>query len=829
MERLGVGGRVVLDRWEPPRPARYGPLPAGLDPRLVVALRRRGIASLYRHQAHAVDLALGGHHLAIVTPTASGKTLCYNLPVLNSILQDDASRALYVFPTKALAQDQLVELQQLADAADMTLRTHTYDGDTPPAIRAVLRDAGHVILTNPDMLHTGILPHHTRWVHLFENLRYVVLDELHTYRGVFGSHVANVIRRLSRICSFYGSQPTFLTCSATIANPQELAEQLLGRAVTCVDENGAPAPAKRVVVWNPPLVHAALGIRRSAALEARSVVPALVRQGAQTIVFGRTRLQVELLLTYVRRGLAEGSPAAERETAPPPVRAYRGGYLPLERRAIEAGLRDGSVRCVVATNALELGIDIGQMEAAVLVGYPGTIASTWQQLGRAGRRGRPALQLLIVGGGALDQYVATHPEFLLEQPPEQALINPDNLLVLAGHLQAATFELPFSDGERFGGVEVDGLLRLLAEEGVVHHAGGRWHWSADAFPAEAVSLRTVTSSNVVIIDTSSPPARPSGGPQGPWAGTGGGRAGSGARIVGEIDEWAAPLTVHDDAIYMHQGRQYHVERLDWEERRAYVHPVAVDYFTEAEVRVSLQVLDCFAGPEGCAGLTAQRAHGDVRVSWLAAMYRKVRFLTHETVGAGPIALPERDLHTTAYWCVFPPEVVARAGRAVEPGLHGLGHVLMQVATLTLMCDRRDLGVAAQVRAPVHGLPAREPVPAEEFIAGQRGLGGRLPPVADPVRSGGMPTLFLYDAHPGGTGLAGRLFELHQLVLARASQLLSRCPCPTGCPACVGAVAGSDPQAKVMAQALLAAAATGAPSGGGGAERASTEGGAGVSR
>ncbi len=799
-----MGGRIVLDHLEPARSPRYGTTPAALNPRLARALSRRGVTGLYSHQAAAVDLALRAHHLAVVTPTASGKTLCYNLPVLDAILADETSRALYLFPTKALAQDQLVELQQLADAADMTLRTHTYDGDTPPAVRAALREAGHVILTNPDMLHTGILPHHTRWVRLFEALRYVVIDELHTYRGVFGSHVANVIRRLRRICDFYGSRPTFVTCSATIANPGELAEQLIGLPVTCIDDNGAPSPAKRVVVWNPPVVQPALGIRRSAALEARTLVPALVRSGAQTIVFGRTRLQVEVLLNYLRRELLDRSVAPEDGGPRLAVRAYRGGYLPLERRAIEAGLRDGSVRCVVATSALELGIDIGQMEAAVLVGYPGTIASTWQQLGRAGRRGQPALQLLIVGGGPLDQYVATHPEFLLEQPPEQALIHPDNLLVLAGHVQAAAFELPFRDGERFGDAEVGGLLALLADEGVVHHAGGRWHWSADAFPAEAVNLRTVAASNVVIIDTSSPPARPSGGPQGPWSGTAGGRSGTGARIVGEIDEWAAPLTVHDDAIYLHQGRQYHVERLDWEERRAYVHPVAVDYFTEAELRVSLQVLDCFAGPEASGGLRLLRARGDVRVSSLAAMYRKVRFLTHETIGTGPISLPERDLHTTAYWCIVPPEVAVRAGRALEPGLHALAHVLEQVAALSLMCDSRDLGVSAQVRAPVVGLPhPHPPVAPSEFIAGQRPRQTAAP--LDAASAGGWPAIFLYDAHPGGTGLTGRLFDLHLVVVARAAELLRRCPCASGCPACVGPVAGVDSTAKAMAMVLLDAA------------------------
>ncbi len=776
-------------------------MPAGIPRRLQAGLQRRGIRALYTHQAEAVAAALAGEHVVVVTPTASGKTLCYNLPVLSGILADDTARALYLFPTKALAQDQLHELRALGDAADMGLRTHTYDGDTPPAVRASLREAGHVILTNPDMLHTGVLPHHTRWVRLFEALRYVVIDELHTYRGVFGSHVANVLRRLQRICAFYGSHPTFIACSATIANPAELAERLLGLPVTCIAGSGAPTPPKRVVVWNPPVVEASLGIRRSAALEARTLAPALVRAGAQTIVFGRTRLQVEVLLRYLRSGLEDqtgpGDPAR-----PSAVRGYRGGYLPLERRAIEAGLRDGSVRCVVATNALELGIDIGQMDAAVLVGYPGTIASTWQQLGRAGRRDRPALQVLIAGSGALDQYVARHPEFLLDQPPEQALINPDNLLVLAGHLQAAVFELPFVDGERFGTAEVGELLALLQEEGLVHHAGGRWHWSADAFPAEAVSLRTVTASNVVIIDTSTGPGRPSGGPQGPSAGSGGGRAGAGARIVGEIDEWAAPLTVHDDAIYLHQGRQYHVERLDWEEHRAYVHPVAVDYFTEAELRVNLQVLECFDGPEPLPTAQVLRAHGEVRVSAVAAMYRKVRFLTHETIGSGPIALPERDLHTTAYWCAFPLGASAPVmGRALEPGVHALGHVLRHVACLALMCEPRDLGAVPQVRAALHGLPR----PADAGAAGEYVPGAR--PSAAPAGQavGGAPTIFLYDAHPGGVGLAGRLFLLHSQLLAAAADLLGDCPCPHGCPACVGPVAGVDPGAKDAARRLVALA------------------------
>ncbi|MGC1908030.1 MAG: DEAD/DEAH box helicase, partial [Candidatus Dormiibacterota bacterium] len=576
--------RIVLDRLIPAREPEFGPVPTAIHPQLRDGLQRHGIGALYTHQVEAIELAMAGQSVAVVTPTASGKSLCYLIPILDAIAREPESTAILMYPTKALAQDQLTELRGLSDAAELELRTFTYDGDTPSGARSALRQAGQVVLTNPDMLHGGILPHHTQWVRLFKGLRYVVLDELHTYRGVFGSHVANVIRRLDRICAFYGARPTYICCSATIANPRELAERLLGRPVECVERNGAPAPTRRVVVLNPPIVEPRLGIRRSAAREASSLVPKLVRSGSQTIVFGQTRLQVELLLNFLRRDLERpgvtGQGAGHHE-----VRAYRGGYLPLERRAIESGLRSGAVRCVVSTSALELGIDIGRLDAAVLVGYPGTITSTWQRLGRAGRRNEPALQMLITGGGPLDQYLAKHPEFLLDRSPEHAFVDPDNLLILAGHLQAAVFELPLRDGEQFGPSDGGELLEILQEDGLVHHTGGSWHWASDAFPADAINLRTAAASNVVILDTSVDAQAPSQGPQGPYSGSSGGHSGSGSRVVGELDEWSAPLLVHDDAIYMHQGRQYHVERLDWEERRAYVHPVSVDYYTDADLRV----------------------------------------------------------------------------------------------------------------------------------------------------------------------------------------------------------------------------------------------------
>ncbi|HEY6538645.1 MAG TPA: DEAD/DEAH box helicase [Candidatus Dormibacteraeota bacterium] len=794
--------RIVMDRSIPARDAAYGPMSDGIDPQVRRGLLRHGVGALYTHQVEAIELALAGKSVAVVTPTASGKSLCYLVPVLDAIAKSAEATAILMYPTKALAQDQLTELRDLVDAAELEVRTFTYDGDTPPGVRSALRQAGQVVLTNPDMLHTGILPHHTGWARLFKGLRFVVLDELHTYRGVFGSHVANVIRRLDRICAFYGSQPVYICCSATIANPQELAERLLGRAVVCVEENGAPAPPRRVVVLNPPIVEPRLGVRRSAAREATGLVPKLVRSGSQTIVFAQTRLQVELMLTYLRRELDQHGTDSDNG-AHPEVRAYRGGYLPLERRAIESGLRSGAVRCVVSTSALELGIDIGRLDAAVLVGYPGTITSTWQRLGRAGRRQEPALQVLITGGGPLDQYLAKHPEFLLDRSPEHAFVDPDNLLVLAGHLQAAVFELPLRDQESFGPSDGGELLQVLEEDGLVHHAGGAWHWAADAFPADAINLRTTAAGNVVILDTAVDLQDPSQGPQGPFSGSAGGHSGSGSRVVGEIDEWAAPLLVHDDAIYLHQGRQYHVERLDWEERRAYVHPVSVDYYTDADLRVGLQVLESMAGPLHDPGRMTARSHGEVRVSLLAAMYRKIRLLTNETVGSGPIRVPERDLQTTAYWCTFAAPLPALAG-TLEVGVAALGHVLGQVACFLAMCDRRDLGVVAQVRAALSSVTAQpEPSRPNEYLPGERppvqpasSPGNRTGPATD------SPTVFVYDVHPGGVGLSARLFDLHQDLLQAAAGLLGECDCETGCPACVGPVAGVEPHAKATALALL---------------------------
>src|SRR6266487_4674701 len=613
-----LAGEITLDHVVPATSAVFAPLPSDLRPELVAALAGRGITRLYSHQADAYAEIRRGRHLAVVTPTASGKTLCYNLPVLQRMLEDPHRRAIYLFPTKALAQDQLAELGALKRGLPIDLRVDTYDGDTAPGRRTAIREAGHIVMTNPDMLHTGILPHHTRWRRLFSSLEFVVIDELHTYRGLFGSQVANVIRRLKRVCAFYGSHPTFICASATIANPRELAQRLLEEDdVALVDRSGAPRGERRLIFYNPPLLNRELGVRRSSMLEARRIAAPWIRAGVQTIVFCRSRLQVEVMLSYLREDLAPRLDASKR------VRGYRAGYLPLHRREIEAGLRNGDITAVVSTNALELGIDIGSLQCAVLVGYPGTIASTWQQLGRAGRRSG-SVGVFVASSSPLDQFIVRHPEYFLGTDPEEGLIDPDNLLILAGHLQAGLFELPFLDGERLGRADIGGLLELFEEDGAVSRSGGRWFWSRDAFPAEGVSLRRLASDNVVIVDTS--PPRP--------------------EVIGEMDQFSAQAMLHEEAIYLQDGAQYHVDRLDWEEKKAYVRPVEVDYYTDALFGVTVSVLDAF---EHEPGADLDRSHGEVKITSLASMFKKIRFHTHENIGAGPIHLPEQTLHTTGYW------------------------------------------------------------------------------------------------------------------------------------------------------------------------------------
>ncbi len=730
---------VTAWRVLPARQAVTSPFPHWLDSRLVQALRQRGIEELYSHQAESLEHVRQGKNVVVVTPTASGKTLCYNLPVLQTVLEDPDARALYLFPTKALSQDQVAELQALVDAVEADIKTYTFDGDTPATARRAIRASGHIVVTNPDMLHQGILPHHTRWIKLFENLRYVVIDELHKYRGVFGSHLANVLRRLRRICRFYGSNPQFICSSATIANPKELAEKLLEAPVELVDRNGAPRGEKHFILYNPPVVNRQLGIRRSVVNEAARIAERFLGAGVQTIVFARSRLRVEILLTYLRER------ARRFHLSPQKIQGYRGGYLPLERRKIERGLREGKILGVVSTNALELGIDIGQLEACVMTGYPGSVASTWQQAGRAGRRQGLSVAMLVASSAPMDQYVVTHPDYFFGRSPEAGTLDPNNLVVLLSHLKCAAFELPFEEGERFGLDTTEEVLRYLEEHGVLHFRDGKWYWTSDVYPAEEVSLRSASPDNVVILDTTND-----------------------ARVIGEVDLFSAPMLVHDEAIYLHGSKQYHVDKLDWERRKAYVHEVEVDYYTDAQMKTDVTVLEKFREQEGDS---TRLALGEVRVTTLPTMYKKIRFHTHENVGWGRIHLPELEMHTTAVWWELPIEWEARLreeGSNFGEGLKGLAYVLNNLAPLFVMCDLHDIRAVPVLRAPVT----------------QR------------------PTIYIYDNYPGGVGLSEKLFQRYREILNAARAQIAGCACEDGCPSCVGPPVEAGTGAKGAALRIL---------------------------
>jgi DEAD/DEAH box helicase domain-containing protein len=634
----------------------------------------------------------------------------------------------------------------------------TYDGDTPTDARRAIREKGHVVLTNPDMLHTGILPHHTRWQRLFENLRYIVLDELHTYRGVFGSHLCNVLRRLRRIAQFYGSQPQFICCSATIANPGELAARLLEAEVGVADENGAPSAEKFFVFYNPPVVNRFLGIRRSYINEASRVAQEFLKRGQQAIVFANSRLHTEVLLTYLQQ--ANPLPPGQSEK----IRGYRGGYLPNERREIERGLRDGSIRGVVSTNALELGIDIGSLDAVVMAGYPGTIASTWQRAGRAGRRSGTSCAVMIASSAPLDQFIVNHPEYFLGRSPEHAFIQPDNLEILINHLKCAAFELPLGQDETFGDVDLPGLCERLAVAGYLHKSGNHWHWTQEAYPADTVSLRSVTSDNFVIIDITGEP-----------------------EVIGECDFTSALTTVHPKAIYLHGGQQYHVERLDFQERKAYVKQVQVDYFTDAIRYTQVRVLE-IAEEDPVTG-PAARAHGDVLVRSQVVGFKKIKFFTNENVGAGQLELPENEMHTTAFWITLRRSLVESLPFSLsdrQAGMFGLLYALESMATLLLMCDRRDLGTAIGERPPAPGV-------AE--------LVGAQPDAAEP-KEFFEPNLYLYDAYPGGIGFSEPLYRVHELLLQKTRELISACACEQGCPSCVGPSGDKVEHSKDAALAIL---------------------------
>lgn len=748
----------------PAREAVLRPMPDWLRPELRAAYAAKGIAELYSHQAAAAELAHAGKNVVVVTPTASGKTLCYNLPVLNAVLENPDTRALYLFPTKALAQDQLAELHDLATRLDDRFGVFTYDGDTPQDARRAIRERGHIVLSNPDMLHAGILPHHTKWMRLFENLRYIVLDELHTYRGVFGSHLCNVLRRLRRIARFYGSEPQFICSSATIANPSELAQALLEAPVECVEENGAPAGEKLFAFYNPPLVDRNLGIRRSYVKEATRMANELLARQLQTIVFANSRLQTEVILTYLQH--AHPAPPGQ----PAPIRGYRGGYLPRERREIEHGLREGRIRGVVSTSALELGIDIGSLDACVLAGYAGSIASTWQRAGRAGRRTSSSCAIFVASSAPLDQFIVQHPEYFFERSPEHGFIQPDNLEILVNHLKCAAFELPLDPHERFGQVDVADLCERLAEAGFLHRSGAQYHWVEQSYPADAISLRAVTSDNFIIIDT---------------AGADRGRP----EVIGEIDFSSALTTVHPKAIYLHQGQQYHVDRLDFEQRKAYVQPVNVDYYTDAIRYTQVRTLEVVE--ELAARGPSAHAHGDVMVREQVVGFKKIKFFTNENIGAGNLELPENEMHTTAFWLTLNQELLAALPYSLserQAGIYGLLHALASMSTLLLMCDRTDLGTAIGER--VNEASHAE---ALEWQSWQQ---------ASAITEFFEPNLYIYDNYPGGIGFSEPLFQICETLLKRTRELIATCPCDSGCPSCVGPTGVTSEQAKQVALDIL---------------------------
>jgi DEAD/DEAH box helicase domain-containing protein len=722
----------------PAQGAQTVDFPATIPEKIVNVLNQDGISSLFSHQASAYEQIRAGNNVVIVTPTASGKTLTYNLPILTSLLENKEIRTLYLFPTKALAQDQVHALNHMIETLGESIICHTFDGDTPPDVRRTIRSAGHIVVTNPDMLHQGILPHHTLWIKLFENLKYIVIDEIHAYRGVFGSHLANVIRRLKRICKFYGSDPQFICSSATIANPQEIAEKITGDSVTLVDNNGAPSGEKHFLFYNPPVVNKELGLRNSVIKEVRKIVKHFLPTGIQLIVFARSRLNVEILVTYLKTS------AKQLKISPNKIRGYRGGYLPNERRKIEQGLRNGDIQIVVSTNALELGIDIGQLDVSIMTGYPGSISSSWQQAGRSGRRLTTSVSLMVLSSAPLDQYLAEHPDYFFGKNPETANIDQNNLPILMSHLKCGAFELPFTSDEKFGTDATQQLLQYLKEERVLRETDGKYYWMQEVYPADEVSLRSANPNNVVIVNTS-----------------------DNNRIIGEVDLFSAPLLVHKDAIYIHESQQYQVDELDWEGKKAFVSETDSDYYTDAIAKTDLKVLDILENREG----NLHTYYGEVAVTTVATAFKKVKFFTHENVGMGKIYLPEMEMHSDSTWLEFPGVLFDDPyfeESVIGEGIRGIAYTMQNLIPLYIMCDRADISVIPMVRAPFSN----------------------------------MPTIYVYDKYPGGIGLSKKVYTMLQTILQVVYEHIQSCPCEKGCPSCIGPPLESGLFGKESARRIL---------------------------
>jgi len=754
----------------------YSEIPDTISPKLKNALQSRGIEKIYSHQAEAWELSQQKKNFAVVTPTASGKTLTYNIPVMEEIMKDKSSKAMYIFPTKALSQDQMNELHDLIEVLEEDIKVFTFDGDTPADARKAIRKQGNIIVTNPDMLHQGIMPHHTKWMQFFQNLKYVVIDEMHIYRGVFGSHLTNVIRRLKRICKFYRSNPQFIFCSATIANPQRHAEALLEDQVHLIDKSGAPVSPKKIIFYNPPVVNYELGIRASYIGEAKKVTHHLIKNGIQTIVFALSRLNVEVLTKYLKDYFENDRESmAEKEK----IAGYRGGYLPKRRRAIEKGVRDGYIKGIISTNALELGIDIGSLDAAVLAGYPGTIASTWQQIGRAGRRGKTAIGIFIARSSPIDQFLIKNPQYFLGGSPEHARINPDNLMILIDHIKCSSFEFPFEENESFGKVkweDLEEMLKFLTEGGILHKSGNRYFWSEDVYPAGAVNLRQIPKGNFVVVNTDKD-----------------------NKIIAEVDYSAAAMTIYPDAIYMESGQQYIVDELDWDGRKAYVRKTDSDYFTDSIDYTNVKVL---SEDEKRKSRHEDVFIGEVQVVTRVVGYKKIKFYTNENTGYGKINLPDLEMVTSAYWFTIPQHIIETLPYSKADcvdGIMGISKAMHYVAAMILMSDAHDIKNSvgdksfewfAMNKITERGIYTPETPDSPSKKINPEDLNNF------------QPTIFIYDNYPGGIGFSPLLFDSHENLVENTKKLIETCPCENGCPSCVGPASEVGMNSKQIALDIL---------------------------
>lgn len=836
-----TGPNLVAWQTQPPRPAQTYPFPEDLPAPIKQALLAAGIHTLYSHQLEAWTRARAGENVILSTGTASGKTLSYNLPVISALIHNLNARAMYLFPTKALAQDQLFNLQSLTSnlRSSDSLTPAMYDGDTPQSARSAIRKNAQIVLSNPDMLHMGILPHHTNWLEIFSNLRFVVIDETHTYRGVFGSHVANVVRRLKRVASFYGAKPQFILASATIGNPKELAERIIEEPVYLIDNDGSARGARHFMIYNPPITDPSLGLRKSSLLEGVRLSQDLLKQDVQSVVFARSRRSVEIILRYLQenQSLISDFDLTVTEHQSPvsnlsAIRGYRSGYLPTQRREIEKGLREGTVKTVVATNALELGIDIGGLDAAILVSYPGTIASARQQAGRAGRGLETAAAILIASASPLDQFLAHHPEYFFERSPERALVNPDHLLILLEHLRCAMFELPFQRDEGFGalpGELVEEYLQFLLSNNEAHLSNDKYYWMADQYPAANISLRSASPQGVVLQTTLD--ERP--------------------LTIGTVDGESALWMVHPGAVYLHEAQSFFVKDLKLEEHIAYLSPIQSDYYTEPLRSTEVTVISESAQAAIPGG---DKRWGDLQVTTQVTGFRKRRWYTHENLGEEPLDLPSTELVTTGYLVSLSAETVSRLRQAGmwanDPNDYGIGWTqtrdrvrardkyTCQVCGAVETNRQHDVHHKVPFRAfssfveanrldnlitlcPSCHHKAEQNVRMRSGLSGLAYVLGNLAPLflmcdagdlgahIEPVENQtfGQPTIVLYDAIPAGIGFSQKLFEMHDELMARALELVSECPCADGCPSCVGPGGENGYGGKQEAQEILKELAT----------------------